>query len=378
MIKNITEKNCAGCLACEGICPKNAITHDMCGEFIYPHINTELCVECGLCKKVCPKENAVLKSEYNKAAYAAKNKDATVIKNSTSGGVFSALAKMFINQNGVVYGCEMINNRPVCVRTETDYSGMRGSKYVQCDMSGVHKKIAADLKNGRKVLFTGTPCQCAGMRNFLNMVKNSENVLLVDFICHGVPSPKIYDDWSAYYEKKTKKKIVKHVFRSKIRGWTNHTEVNYTSDGKSDMDTYYSQLFKGIFHSRLAMNKACFKCEYASTERVSDITIADFWGIQKSHPELFDENGVSFVLLNSEKGRMVFERCDDLEKHSVDICDTAQPHLYKPADKPAEYDLFWRDYRKRGFEYIAKKYYHGGWLYRKLSDVYHTLKKIKL
>lgn len=376
MSAHITEENCTGCLACQNVCPVSAIKHDTGSGFILPDVDKSVCIGCGKCLKVCPKEVYLEKSSFLQKAYAVKRNDIEVLKNSTSGGAFSSVADYMISLNGVVYGCALENGNVRHIRVEHDYSGMRGSKYVQSDLNRIHSGIFDDLKNGRNVLFTGTPCQCASVRNFL-LAKgvDMEKLVLVDFVCHGVTSPILFGDYISYCEKKYAKNIENHVFRTKVNGWTKHTEMNIMSDGTSDCQSYESQLYKSIFYSHLGMNESCFHCRFASTDRVSDITLADFWGIKRSHPELFDENGVSFVLINTEKGERAFECCKDIDKLPVSISDTDQPSLQHPAAIPPKYDAFWNDYRKNGFNYVVKKYYHGGKLRRALSGMYHKMLK---
>lgn len=376
MNTHVTDKNCIGCLACENICPHSAIIHDISSGFIRPIIDVVACVNCGLCLKVCPKDTVLGAKKFMQQAYAVKHTDTSVLNNSTSGGAFSALADYIISENGIVYGCVFENGKVQHIRAEKNYSSMRGSKYVQSDLKRNHIDVAKDLENGRPVLFTGTPCQCASVINFLSLKKiETTNLVLVDFVCHGTTSPVLFGEYISYCEKKNNKKIDNHLFRSKINGWTSHTEMNILSDGTKDYQSYESQLFKSIFHSHYGMNEGCFDCKFTSTNRVSDITLADFWGIKKSHSDLFDENGVSFVLINSNKGQNVFDNCPNIDKQLVSITDTDQPSLYKPAVMPEEYNAFWKDYRKKGFDYIVKKYYHGGSIHRILSYIYHKLLK---
>lgn len=380
MTKHITADNCMGCLACEAACRKGAVSHTAKSGFVRPTVDEKLCVDCGACINVCPK----LRNEQNDAvplAYAVKSTDAAVLSNSTSGGMFSALADEIVRRGGVIYGCEILHDMVVHTRTESDYSGMRGSKYVQSDLAHsfgktVHDEILKDLTNGRTVLFTDTPCQCASVRKYLSHMKASgEKLILADLICHGTPSPKIFADYIAYCEEKQKTKIATHLFRTKLNGWTRHTEANVMQDGQIDAVSYEAQLFKSIFYSHIAMNEACFSCPYTTLYRPSDITMADFWGVKKSHPELFDESGVSFVLINTEKGKDFFDSLQNIEIHSVSPQDADQPMLKRPTQKPEKYESFWQDYEKRGFEYVVKKYYHGGRMYRLMSKIYRTIIK---
>ena len=376
MNTHVTEKNCIGCLACENICPQKAITHGIGSGFIRPIIDESTCVNCGLCLKVCPKSTALGKSLFLQQAYAVKHTDINVLRSSTSGGAFSAIADYIIRENGTVYGCVLIDGMVQHIRTENEYGSMRGSKYVQSDLKNIYSEIAHDLANRRKVLFTGTPCQCESVKKYLTLKKiQSADLILVDFICHGTTSPALFGDYISYYEKKKSKEITDHLFRSKINGWTKHTEMNILSDGTKDYRSYESQLFKSIFYSHLGMNEGCFECKYTSTNRISDITLADFWGVKKQHPDLFDENGVSFVLINSNKGQNVFEHCKNIEKQLVSITDTDQPSLHSPAVIPQKYNAFWADYHKKGFNYIVKKYYRGGTIYRTMSEIYHKVLK---
>ena len=374
MNTHITKDRCTGCLACENICPRGAISHDLASGFIRPAVNEAACVNCGLCLRVCPKDRTPEERAFLQQAYAVKHPDVSVLRQSTSGGAFSAIADCVLKEKGVIYGCVLENGSVQHVRTEGEYQRMRGSKYVQSNPEKVYADLALDLVNGKEVLFTGAPCQCAGVKNFLS-AKNiaTENLILVDFVCHGVTSPALFRDYLAYCEKKTGKKIGDHLFRSKVNGWTKHTEMNVFSDGTADCQSYESQLYKSVFHSRYGMNECCFDCRFASTVRVSDITLADFWGVNKSRPELFDPNGVSFVLINSGVGQRVMDRCDHLEKHPVSVADTEQPSLRHPAEKPPKYNRFWRDYRGKGFYRVVRKYYRGGKLYRALSGAYHRL-----
>lgn len=374
MNKNITDNKCTGCLACENICPKGAISHNKNSGFIIPYVNDSICVNCSFCIKVCPQNEGIKSNtEFIQEAYSVKNLNPEILKKSTSGGVFFALAKNVINKGGVVYGCVTKGKEVKHIRAVSGILEMMGSKYVQSDLSLIYSDLANDIKNGKIILFTGTPCQCKAVKNFIKLRKlSSEKLILADFICHGTPSPKIFQDYIDYCEVKSKKKIEKHLFRSKVNGWTKHTEINCFTDGSKDSQSYCSQLFKSIFYSHLAMNTACFECRYTSIDRVSDITLADFWGIQKSHPELFDQNGISFVLINSSKGKLIIESCCNIEKHKVSVKDVDQPSLYQSAEKPEKYNQFWKDYQEKGFKYIVKKYYHGGIIYRLISDLFHA------
>ena len=374
MIESIATDQCCGCGACVAVCPSNAIMMKSNEHgFSYPGITQAKCINCGACKNVCVIRMA---SELkNKEGYAlgAYNIDESVRYQSTSGGVFSALASSFVKNEGIVFGAVSINNTIVHVQAN-DYFGtiaMRGSKYVQSNIEDVFFKIKKLLINGNRVLFSGTPCQCAAVKSFCLIRKVPiVNLTLVDLVCHGVCSPKVYKDYIDYCSNRSHKNIEEHHFRDKILGWSKHTEANYFSDGEKDYKSYDSQLFKSIFYSHNAIREACFQCKFASKERVSDITLADFWGLKKNKPEYYDEKGVSFLLINSQKGEESIRRSENqLYIFRADIEDTEQPQLHSPCARPNTVDKFWNIY-ERGFEYTVKKIYHAGKIRRLLSQIY--------
>ena len=373
----LNNEDCCGCGACQLICPSNSI-HMMVDDkgFKYPQINSKTCLNCTLCEKVCPVLNQEkFKNEHN-VAYGAYNKDLSVRRESTSGGVFSAVANAFINDSGIVYGAISENNRICHIRTEdlTGIKRMRGSKYVQSELEDVFFQVERDLREGKKVLFTGTPCQCASLKSFLLLKKISTSTLFtMDFVCHGVCSSKVFEDYIAYYNTHKKARIVEHRFRDKTRGWSKHTEVNILENGKVDYDSYESQLFKSIFHSHYAIRESCFHCRFTTEERVSDITLADFWGVQKSHPKQYDEKGVSFLLVNSKKGKeFLYEIQDMITLFEANISDVDQPQLHYPCRYPQDMQKFWKAYAK-GFDYAMIKFFHAGKIRRFASD---TLRRI--
>lgn len=372
----LQDKWCCGCTACESICPNSAISISDKQGFYMPKLNSDLCTECGLCVKVCPGKRSPYNTYYAQKAFAAVNQNDEIRTLSTSGGAFSALAEAVISKGGIIYGAVCDGNNVIHKRTTDDYGKMRGSKYLQSRIGKAFLLVEQDLKNGVTVLFSGTPCQCAGLKKYLNYKRVPlTDLITVDFICHGVVSPGIFKDYIDYCNKKSRKTVKEHIFRSKIHGWTKHTELNIFTDGTTDSQSYASQLFKSVFYSHLGMNDACFECRYASINRESDITMGDFWGIKNNHPELFDESGVSFLLVNTQKGMNLLELCKGLTVHDVDITDVEQPQLYGPAKKPEGYEDFWNYYNLNGFNKTVKKYYHGGTVYRMLSNIYRFLMK---
>lgn len=372
---DIVEKNsCCGCGACKEMCPRKAIDMQMDEKgFLYPIIDQEKCVDCGICRKAC----VINKSEEfkNDEGYAlgAVNTNEIVRMKSTSGGAFSAISTTFIQNGGTVFGVASVDNYITHIQANTiaEIEPIRGSKYVQSRMDVVFLKISSLLTAGRKVMFSGTPCQCAAIKSYcLFRGLPVDNLFLIDVVCHGVCSPKVFADYIDYCSQRSRKNIVEHRFRDKVMGWSKHTEVNYYRNGEKDFSSYDSQLFKSIFHSHNAIRESCFNCKFTTKERVSDITMADFWGLKKRKPEYFDEKGVSFLLINSSKGEECIRQAyNQLMCFEADINDTDQPQLYRPCVRPNSVDRFWEMYKK-GFGYTVVKMYHAGKIRRLLSKVY--------
>lgn len=368
---------CCGCGSCVSICPTKAINLKQDKEgFSYPEINSEKCIQCGLCRKSCGVLNKN-KLEFSQgSAYGAVNRNDSVRYNSTSGGAFSALAENVLSDGGVIYGAASVENVIKHIRVDNfeDISGLRGSKYVQSELESVFDFIDKDLKSRKRVIFTGTPCQCAGIKAYLRSKKiNIDELILVDFVCHGVCSPKIYKEYIEYCNVRYTSNILEHKFRCKKNGWKKHTEANILENGSVDTESFHSQLFKSFFHSHFVHRPSCFNCEFSSIKRVSDITMADFWGIEKSIPNRFDSKGVSFLLANSIKGKELIESSRELETFQANLSDTDNPCLYSPAKSPANRKEFWEIYEKKGFTGVANKFFHAGKIRRFITD---CIKKI--
>lgn len=351
---------CCGCKACADVCAHNAISFEMDKEgFEYPIINTELCVGCGRCKRVCPVLHKHDEKVSPQRVMAVKNKNDDILMQSSSGGVFSAIAETVIEDGGVVFGVEYDDKIHAVFGKASKIehlTSMRGSKYVQADAAGVYSRALEAIKTGIPVLFVGTPCQVAAMRA---LAGEADNLLLMDFICHGVGSPKLFDEFLRYYEGKRNKKIIKYSNRSKVLGWR-HTEHLFFSDGSEDYNSLLSQAWRNIFYSHGALRPSCSACKFNHYEkRSSDITIGDFWGIEKKYPDFDSQNGVSLVVLYSEKGKVWFDKA---ERKTVNVLisveDTLerQPH-FRGVSAQSEHRLaFWELYDKGGIKDLIKIY----------------------
>jgi coenzyme F420-reducing hydrogenase beta subunit len=349
------------------ICPKNAIlmSPDYKG-FLYPQIDSELCIDCGLCKKVCPIQNkkANIYNFSEPDVYAVKHISDNVRMDSSSGGMFTAISDYVLGKQGVVYGAAYSDNFKVCHENATskiERDRFLGSKYVQSDLKNCLQSIKADLQEGKYVLFSGTPCQVAGLKNFLSE-NEAKYLITTDIVCHGTPSPTIFADYLGSIESTYKSNIQKVNFRYKPLGWR-ATAINISlTDGceykalASD-DPYYH-----LFLSNIILRDCCYQCVFTNLHRPSDITLGDFWGIEKSSPEFEDEKGVSLVLINTETGRQVFKDIrGDLDFRSSTIQDCMQQNLKEPSISSPKTEKFWGDYQKHGYTYVTKKFGKPSW-----------------
>ena len=377
---NNKKNECSGCTACQSICPKNAIkmVEDEEG-FKYPKTNKDKCINCGACYKICPN---VKKDETNKIleAYGAKHKNPEEQITSRSGGVFIALSDYILNNGGIVYGAQQIvkdcrtrkeNEDIISVchnraTTTEERNKFKGSKYVQSDMGTIINDINKDLKEGKIVLFSGTPCQVAGVKAVIPK-KYQEKLYTCDIVCHGVPSNRVFQEFLKYMEKLSDKKIVEFRFRDKRYGWESHYETSFFDDG-TELTTRY---FRDLFYGHDNLRPSCHVCNYANTNRLGDVSIADFWGVDKIAPDFLDKNGVSLVIINNEKGKKWFESIKnklDIIQCSIEDCIQNTYTLNQPTQKGENREQFWQDFKTKEFEYIIKKYTKDEEIPKKISN----------
>ena len=374
MIKISDKTQCCGCTACASICNHDAITMepDALG-FLYPKVDESKCVDCGLCEKVC-----AFNDNYDKSlnlpqpdAYAARHKDMDEIMKSRSGAAFAAISDYILENGGIVYGAGYKDHFRVAHKratTKEKRDEIRGSKYVQSDLTGVFHMVKQDLKNGLTVLFSGTPCQTSGLNSYVGK-KLRENLILVDIVCHGVPGPYLWRDYLAYLEKKQGSEICWVNFRDKQEyGWAAHKETFKFKGGGKMSFTY-------LFYQHIMFRHSCGKCHFCNTTRPSDITLADFWGWENTDKDFNKDNkGVSLVLINTPKGRAIFEAVKDrLNTIPVDMKNAMQPNLKHPSLVHPDRMKFEEDYVKHGFKYVMCKYGDMGW---KMQSR-HKLRRIK-
>ncbi|MBQ7067113.1 MAG: Coenzyme F420 hydrogenase/dehydrogenase, beta subunit C-terminal domain [Lachnospiraceae bacterium] len=354
------KKYCSGCGACSYSCKLNAIQMKPDEEgFLYPIINPELCVQCGKCRKVCPfiKENT--KNGIPKV-YAAKNASDAERKSSSSGGIFTLLSDAVLESGGVVYGALFDSKMQVihkCASSKEERNSLRGSKYIQSNLKHIFLQVQQDALEGKKILFTGTPCQIAGLKSFLG--KEYSNLYLCDIVCHGVSSPQIFKDYIFYIEKKYQSKIEEISFRDKEQGWTHQKWKIKLQSGQILLDNTDLRIYKNLYYGHVIQRPSCHVCPYADIHRQGDITLGDFWGIENSLPDFKDELGINVVLVNTHKGTELFEN-ESIKERLIyvksDVKSCLQPQLQYPTEKSKKRERFWQDYQKSGFYFVAKKY----------------------
>lgn len=318
----VEKKNCCGCGTCMNVCPKHAIhmEKDEAG-FVYPKITKEQCIECGICKKICAfQRESSLNKPLRVLAIAGKNED--LVKKSASGGLFATLALTVLKQRGCVYGAVMqrenrkLHIHHVCCETKEDLERLQGSKYVQSSLEEVFKDVQNKLRQDRNVLFSGTPCQVDALKAYLK--KSYEKLIVVDIICHGVPSEQFFNDYIHYLEKKIDGEISDFKFRDKSSGWGLNAKVCYINKNGENFEytmSYLDSSYYDLFLNAKIYRENCYHCHYATKKRVGDITIGDYWGIENEHPDalqqnggtLSKQNGISVMLLNTDKGITFFE-----------------------------------------------------------------------
>ena len=303
----LDKSKCYSCHSCVLSCPKNAIRMQETSEgFLYPDVNAE-CVHCGICVRACPALTPPAIDVFEKECYCAYLLDNEKRMQSTSGGVFSALAEKIILDGGIVFGAAYdtdLNVSQIAVDNLNDLQKLKGSKYVESYTGDSFKQVKLLLDKGRTVLYSGTPCMIAGLKTFLG--KTYENLITVDIICHGVPSRKLFRKYLEWLGKKYRGKIIYYGFRDKdVGGWSCGGKAKTKTKTKTiagSCDPYYASFLRGETY-----RESCYTCPFANTQRIGDITLGDFWGVERFYPEIDRTKGVSCVIVNSCKGQAFFD-----------------------------------------------------------------------
>ena len=357
MIRIEDKSLCCGCSACAAVCPHGAVVmeSDRMG-FPYPRVIEDKCVDCGLCEKVCEFGQGKIVGTEPLQCKAMRHNDVSQVEASRSGGVFPSLARKVIEVGGVVYGAAFDETFRVVHKRATDRESCMefgGSKYVQSDMGEIFQSVKEDLQSGIKVLFSGTPCQAAAIASYIPSSLRKD-LYIVDIVCHGVPSPAVWRSNLDYQRSRLGADITSLAFRDKaLFGWTAHKE-SYSSEEKTITDDSYTFLF----YRNLLLRDSCHVCPYASVKRVSDITLADFWGWEKVVPAMnADDKGLSAVLVNTPQGRELIDEVScEFQSCDVKMNDCMQPNLLSPTPVSSSKEAFVRCYRDKGFDAAVKQF----------------------
>lgn len=356
---------CTGCMACVNICPVKALTvgQDERGFYI-PKMLDDKCINCGQCVKVCPNNTPVNNNSAPKGVYAAWAKDESIREKSTSGGLFSGIANWILKQDGYVFGVAFDENnvaRHICIDSANDIYKLRGSKYVQSNVGDSYSKAKELLKKGKPVLFTGTPCQIAGLYNYLKN-GNYPNLYTMDIVCHGVPSPKIFECYLTEKERRENSNAKQVYFRYKKPSWTRFSMKIVYENGNQYISECHHDPYLIAFLSDYISRECCHSCNYTNISRNADITVADFWSYVSYSRELRNnEKGISLVLVNSDKGQKIFNEIKTdyvVQERTIEEAKRGNKCLSKPFSPAKDKEIFWNEYLKDcDFKVCANKYF---------------------
>lgn len=365
---------CCGCNACEMICGKKAITmiEDEYG-FRFPQIDTEKCVGCGNCQKVCCINNEVELCKPG-TVYAASYKNKDISAKSASGGIFAALAKQVLTEGGIVFGSaytKQFDVEVISIEKIEDLPRLQGSKYVQSSMNNSFLKIKSELQTGRTVLFCGVPCQVEALKRFLG--RSYKNLLLVDIVCHGVPSNRMLKDYLSFLADKKQMEIQSIQFRTKTKGQNVYGEIAYRQVSHTGEIAYrqeplisYKSSYYKLFLNCQTFRDSCYNCKFAGTKRPGDISLCDYWGIEDEHPDFVKEvekeglAGISAIMVNTNAGLAFFERLKQeflLRESTVEQVAKHNPQLQAPSVETAERKQVLDCYRQSGYQGVDDFYF---------------------
>ena len=382
-----SEDKCCGCGACFAKCPVGAIGMSSKGILgaTLPEIDAEKCISCGLCERTCSALNIKTSSNMKaQAAYAAYSNSDTVRFASSSGGMFLTFASHCIERGYKVFGAAFDGDIKLkCKKAESfeELAPLAKSKYLQSDMTGKYGEIEHLLQTGERVLFVSTPCQINALKSHLN--REYENLLTVDFFCHGVPSQRLFDECREYEDKKYSRKTLEYTFRAKVKnGVTPHYfKIKYDKNGKivEKTDFYYKSLFYALFQQYITLRESCYDCAFAGRDRASDITIGDFHEIDRYVEGVNRFDGISTVVVNSEKGKSLFEEVKpalQVYKMNIEKLVEDKTIFHTGTSRPLGRDNFLRVYNSEGLDGISKKYF-GAKKYYKQAIYYRMPRPVR-
>lgn len=365
---------CTGCQACKAICPAACISmYQNDNGFYYPEINKEKCISCGKCMRVCPVANRYKDDNKEPICYTAIHKNDEIRINSSSGGAFYELAKHIIDSSGIVFGAVFDDCMDAIIlncNTEREIKKACGSKYVQANVNDTYEQAEYYLNIGKNVLYSGTSCQIAGLYAYLN--KEYENLITVDTICHGVPSPKAWREYKSSIEKKYGACIEDVNFRCKDTGWQNYSVKFKLKNGKIISEKVTENIYMSAFISHLIVRPSCYKCSFKQKHRQSDITLGDFWGVYKWNNNINDDKGISIALLHSEKGKKLFDAVQDrfyVENIKFEDAVIDNPSFLQSCDPSPYQRLFNKKWCAQPFYKVAKLFCGKGRILRNYQRI---------
>lgn len=327
MIQIDDKSKCCGCSACYQICPSKCIAMEQDKEgFLYPVVNEVQCKQCGLCEKICPVQNVKEVKCDTLKSYVAYIKDETVRLKSSSGGMFTLFAEEILNRQGVVFGAAFDDAflvQHIAIQTKADLAWLQGSKYLQSRIEETYKEAKKFLEAGRFVLYTGTACQIAGLKAYLH--KDYEKLYTIDVLCHGVPTPKLWQHYIKCQEKQYKASVSSVFFRNKSSGWKNYSVQLVFKNAMAHMNKFANDEYMRLFLSDICLRPSCHDCKFKALNRSSDLTLGDCWGIENYMPHMDDDKGTSVVLVHSTKGQKMFEDLKEQMRYCEAEVDKALP-----------------------------------------------------
>lgn len=381
---NITDKKrCMGCHACLNICPTKCISMVPDGEgFLYPKADVKKCVDCHKCEQVCPIVHPVNQSENKPFGFGIYAKETQIQERGSSGGVFYLIASQIIADGGVVAGAAFTDRDEVShifVSSVEELDKICKSKYVQSSIGDAYERTKDYLQGGITVLFSGTPCQIGGLIRYLG--RPYDNLFLVDIVCHGVPSPALFKKYIGYQEEKNHSKISAVTFRDKTYGWSRHSIRIDFVDGKQHVKPSLDDIYMKAYLKNLTIRPACFDCQFKSISRASDITLADFWGVQKIAPDIKSDRGTSLIMIHTERGETLFNCIkNSVNYKAIDIQEATEYNcsMIKRPKEPQNREEFIICVFENGFEKADKIFLTDGFITkakRKVGSFLRSLQK---
>lgn len=373
---SLNKADCCGCTACVNACPVTAIRmkEDEDG-FLYPIIDESICINCGLCRRVCCWEYPQYNNEKEPITLASVLKDKTERQRSTSGGIFYAIAAWIIEQGGMVYGAAFDDNlqlKHIGAETIEELQPIRGSKYLQSNLAKIFKDVEKNLRQERWCYFTGTGCQIAGLKAYLR--KDYSKLITSDVVCHGVPSQKLFNHHIEYIEQKYHNKVVDYKFRDYKLGGV-YEICSFANQKPVINRSYELSPYLYSFMYGMTYRESCYECRFAKIPRQGDISLADYWGVKKFFPQFDNSNGCSLLLLNTDKGRIMWEQIKTsctFEESNVNDAASFNGNLVHPTSKPEIRNVIYKEIKDKGYDVVAKQLFRSP-KYSKLKVINYIL-----